>query len=116
MPKSKKRKSTLKRKHPTTHMKSRLKKVKNKTRKNKLDKAMEANGALYVNIDGVYGGNIIKTRNLKIKEAKEMNLKYVMTVDIGEGFIKIYDVSTGKENKNYSLGDKLYKIYNENRK
>ena len=116
MPKSKKRKSTLKRKHPTTHMKSRLKKVKNKTRKNKLDKAMEANGALYVNIDGVYGKNIIKIKNLKIKEAIEMNLKYVMTVDISEGIIQIYDVSTGKVNKNKALGDKLSKIYYENRK
>ena len=110
MPKSKKRK------YPNTFMKLRLKKVKSKTRKNKLNKAMEANGALFVNIDGIYGGNIIKIRNFKIKEAKEMNLKYVMTEDIGEGIIQIYDTKTKKQVKNKAISDKLYKIYNENRK
>ena len=114
MPKSKKRKSTFKRKHPTPEMKLRLKKVKSKKRKNKLDKALEANSTLYVNLSGIFGGNIVKIRNSKIQEAKEMNLKYVMTED--EEYLKIYDTKTKKEVKDKAVSAKLSKIYNENRK
>ena len=122
MPKSKKRstvsksksKLSFKRKHPTPEMKSRLKKVKGKSRKNKLDKALEANSTLYVNLSGIFGGNIVKIRNSKIQEAKEMNLKYVMTED--EEYINIYDTKTKKQIKDKALSDKLSKIHNENRK
>ena len=120
MPKSKKRstvsksKFSFKRKHPSPEMKSRLKNVQGKSKKNKLDKAMEANRTLYVNLSGIFGGNIVKIRNSKIQEAKEMNLKYVMVED--DEYLKIYDSKTKKQIKDKAVSAKLSKIYNENRK
>ena len=75
---------------------------------------MEANSTLFVKMHGLYGSNLLKLRNSKIQEAKEMNLKYVMTED--EEYLKIYDTKTKKEVKDKVVSAKLSKIYNENRK